>query len=410
QDAPEQHLIILAGVVGSGKSTLSSAWERLVPNWVRVNQDDLGDRRACEHAVRAALRQGKSVLVDRQNFDAQQRRTWLEIAAEFPQVKVGGMVLGTTTEECRERLLVRQDHPTIDNPRLAVQLLDKFTSLWEEPQLSEGYDHLITLPPLPPPPSYTPSLILSLLALLAASPPQPRRTHPAAAPPARAHHRNRRCLHEGRSRAGRVRRRRDVAPRGAPAAAAAAAAPARVGLARARRGRRRLGRHTHRRWVGAPGGGGRAPRAGDARAVAGLGLGLGRGRGRGSRSRSRSDAVGRRRGADAVGLRGRACARAWNGAGGHASRLRRRTGRASCPAGGACIGVCTRRSRSRRVGAPSWRCCAGTCRWQCPRGRGGRGGAVAWPGKGFGAGVELDGRVGHAVVVGSPGPGPENER
>ncbi|GAA5907867.1 hypothetical protein JCM8208_001966 [Rhodotorula glutinis] len=185
----KQHLIVLAGVVGSGKSTLSSAWERLVPGWVRVNQDDLGDRRTCEQAVRRALSNGLSVLVDRQNFDAQQRRTWLEIATEFPGVEVGGMVMGTAREECRERLLVRYDHPTIDNPRLAVDLLDKFSGLWEEPRLDEGYDHLVTLPALPPASLITPALVLSLLAALSASPrnpngpaqrhPRPRAPHAA---------------------------------------------------------------------------------------------------------------------------------------------------------------------------------------------------------------------------------------
>ncbi|GAA6054327.1 hypothetical protein JCM3770_001436 [Rhodotorula araucariae] len=168
-----QRLIVLAGVVGSGKSSLSSAWQDLVPGWVRVNQDDLGDRRACEHAVRAALRAGHSVLVDRQNFDAGQRRTWLEIASEFPDVDVGGLVMGTSSEECRERLLVRQDHPTIDNPQLAVSLLDKFSGLWEEPQLSEGFDQLLTLPTLPPPSELTAALLLSLLAALANSPRNP---------------------------------------------------------------------------------------------------------------------------------------------------------------------------------------------------------------------------------------------
>ncbi|BGP41382.1 hypothetical protein JCM10450v2_005424 [Rhodotorula kratochvilovae] len=173
QEHSPQRLIVLAGVVGSGKSSLASAWQDLVPGWVRVNQDDLGDRRACEHAVRVALRAGTSVLVDRQNFDAGQRRTWLEITSEFPDVEVDGMVMGTSKEECRERLLVRQDHPTIDNPQLAVSLLNKFSALWEEPQLSEGFDHLLTLPSLPPPSELTPALLLSLLAALAASPRNP---------------------------------------------------------------------------------------------------------------------------------------------------------------------------------------------------------------------------------------------
>jgi hypothetical protein len=44
------------------------------------------------------LLQGQSVIVDRQNFDVEQRRHWLEIASEFPAVKVGGMVMGTSLE------------------------------------------------------------------------------------------------------------------------------------------------------------------------------------------------------------------------------------------------------------------------------------------------------------------------
>ncbi|GAA5916030.1 hypothetical protein JCM5296_003484 [Sporobolomyces johnsonii] len=169
----QQELIILAGVVGSGKSSLSSAWVRHLPNWARVNQDDLGDRRTCEQMVRSHLSQGRSVILDRQNFDVGQRRTWLEIANEFPGVKVGGMVMGTTNEECRSRLLVRQSHPTIDNPRLALELLDKFTSLWQTPRLDEGFDQLITLPSLPPPSSIDAALLLSLLSLLHASPTNP---------------------------------------------------------------------------------------------------------------------------------------------------------------------------------------------------------------------------------------------
>ncbi|GAA5993662.1 hypothetical protein JCM10908_000666 [Rhodotorula pacifica] len=171
QRPPE--LIVLAGVVGSGKSTLSQAWQRHLPDWVRVNQDDLGDRRTCEAAVRNALARGKNVVVDRQNFDAGQRRTWLEIANEFPGVRAGGMVMGTTKEECRARLLTRTDHPTIDNPALAVSLLDKFSGLWEEPRLDEGFDQLITLPPLPPAPEIDATLIRSLLDLLHRSPTNP---------------------------------------------------------------------------------------------------------------------------------------------------------------------------------------------------------------------------------------------
>ena len=37
--------------------------------------------------------------------------------------------------------MVRQDHPTIDNSKLALELLDKFSGLWEEPRLDEVRNH-----------------------------------------------------------------------------------------------------------------------------------------------------------------------------------------------------------------------------------------------------------------------------
>jgi len=71
-DYYDQHqvVIILTGLIGSGKSTFALALQKHYPNFVRCNQDDLGDRRAVESKVRQALSQGKSVCVDRTNFDA----------------------------------------------------------------------------------------------------------------------------------------------------------------------------------------------------------------------------------------------------------------------------------------------------------------------------------------------------
>lgn len=77
------------------------------------------------------------MVVDRQNFDVAQRRTWLEIGAEFSGVTVDCLVMGTTEEECASRLRVRTNHPTIDNPVLAAELLDRFLGLWSAPTLDE---------------------------------------------------------------------------------------------------------------------------------------------------------------------------------------------------------------------------------------------------------------------------------
>ncbi|KAK4705870.1 unspecific peroxygenase, partial [Phenoliferia sp. Uapishka_3] len=167
--SPRQLLIVLAGVVGSGKSTFAHALVDKVPGWARVNQDDLGDRRACEDMVKMYLSQvsppylvscwrkadalspsqGLNVVLDRQNFDVSQRRSWLEIAVDFPAVDVACLVMGTSPQDCHDRLLQRTGHPTIGDSQLAIDLLEKFLSLWVSPTLNEGFDFLRTLPSLP---------------------------------------------------------------------------------------------------------------------------------------------------------------------------------------------------------------------------------------------------------------------
>ena len=77
-----QVVLVLVGLIGSGKVPLSTRHayisyillqstlaDALNPTFVRCNQDDLGDRRAVERAVRESLRLGRSVCIDRANFD-----------------------------------------------------------------------------------------------------------------------------------------------------------------------------------------------------------------------------------------------------------------------------------------------------------------------------------------------------
>jgi hypothetical protein len=45
--------------------------------WVRINQDDVGSRSACETMSRRALLDGRDVVIDRCNFDVAQRAHWV---------------------------------------------------------------------------------------------------------------------------------------------------------------------------------------------------------------------------------------------------------------------------------------------------------------------------------------------
>ena len=60
----------------------------------------------------AALAAGAEVVVDRCNFDEQQRLTWLALARRFRAVPIGLQLL-VPVEECIWRVCLRTDHPTL---------------------------------------------------------------------------------------------------------------------------------------------------------------------------------------------------------------------------------------------------------------------------------------------------------
>ncbi len=68
-------LLILCGLPGSGKSTLSHSLETY--GWIRVNQDDLGSADECKKLLKKAMKHGKSVVVDRCNVHAKERKMWV---------------------------------------------------------------------------------------------------------------------------------------------------------------------------------------------------------------------------------------------------------------------------------------------------------------------------------------------
>lgn len=67
--------------------SISTAANKLIQEsnglWSRVNQDEMGTRKACEQVARKSFKDGLSVVVDRCNFDFQQRQNWLKLAQEF---------------------------------------------------------------------------------------------------------------------------------------------------------------------------------------------------------------------------------------------------------------------------------------------------------------------------------------
>lgn len=96
-------LVVLCGVVGSGKSTRTCAAHAVAhaiedadpEHWVRCNQDELRRRAAVHARARQALEDGKHVVIDRTNIDYRQRAEWLRLAAEFRAAHPDGPAVHT---------------------------------------------------------------------------------------------------------------------------------------------------------------------------------------------------------------------------------------------------------------------------------------------------------------------------
>ncbi|KAJ7493460.1 P-loop containing nucleoside triphosphate hydrolase protein [Mycena galericulata] len=161
--AGKQVVLILVGLIGSGKSTFAQALEAYFPEFRRCNQDDLGDRRQVEYVSREALRNGSSVCIDRTNFDPSQRAHWIRIAREVPGTLIWVIVFDTPEEVCAARLRTRTGHPTIHDPEAALSILERFSSQYRAPSEDEGYDRIIYLKPSEQEISYSHSSLATIL-------------------------------------------------------------------------------------------------------------------------------------------------------------------------------------------------------------------------------------------------------
>ncbi|KAL3767513.1 hypothetical protein ACHAWU_000176 [Discostella pseudostelligera] len=123
-------ILLLVGIPGSGKSTFASNLER---NWkfVRINQDKLGNRHACEDLARKVLADGKIAVIDRCNFDVAQRETWMKIASEN-RVQCECIVFMHHKEDCIRRCQMRRGHETI-RPNEAGMVVSKMARLFRPP-------------------------------------------------------------------------------------------------------------------------------------------------------------------------------------------------------------------------------------------------------------------------------------
>jgi predicted kinase len=135
-------LLILAGLPGSGKSTLAEQLVNANGKYVHVNQDTLGTRKKCLSAVRNAVLAGKYPIIDRCNFDATQRRWFIDLARQELGCAVHCVVLvHVDRDQCLYRCQQRRGHPTLP-PNKAAQVIGFVQKDWRPPTANEGIDQI----------------------------------------------------------------------------------------------------------------------------------------------------------------------------------------------------------------------------------------------------------------------------
>ncbi|MEW5313612.1 MAG: hypothetical protein WDW38_005166 [Sanguina aurantia] len=121
-------MLLLVGPPGSGKSTLSASLvQRSSLSWAVVNQDTIkggspGTRKQCLSAARRALSSGDCCVIDRCNFDPDQRGDFLQLAASM-HVPVHAVLLNLPVEVCVQRAVGRINHPSKVHGPMAVGIV-----------------------------------------------------------------------------------------------------------------------------------------------------------------------------------------------------------------------------------------------------------------------------------------------
>jgi len=133
----EARVVMLCGLPGSGKSTVAKIMA--ARGWIRINQDELGSRGACSKLMRLQLEKGKNVVIDRCNFDAHQRKSFIDIAIEGGVSNITCVHLKLDPDECLKRAAKRKDHPSIKNEEGAKKAIRNINKDWTDPESQEGF-------------------------------------------------------------------------------------------------------------------------------------------------------------------------------------------------------------------------------------------------------------------------------
>ncbi|OIT21158.1 PREDICTED: transcription factor bHLH140 [Nicotiana attenuata] len=143
KDEAKPIMVILMGAPGSGKSTFCDLVMRVsTRHWVRICQDTIGNGKAgtknqCLAGAASALKEGKSVFIDRCNLDREQRADFVKLVG--PEVEKHAVVLDLPAKVCISRSVKRTGHEGNLQGGKAAAVVNRMLQKKELPKLNEGY-------------------------------------------------------------------------------------------------------------------------------------------------------------------------------------------------------------------------------------------------------------------------------
>ncbi|KAJ1653445.1 hypothetical protein IWQ61_006430 [Dispira simplex] len=133
-----KHILVLVGLPGCGKTVFAKKLCELEKHYVRVNQDELGSRAMCESMAEKSLKEGKCLVIDRCNFDEDQRKIWVNLGEAHGCV-VDALYFDVNPKSCKERVKVRSGHPTGVEGKFGVEVVSRFERIITRPTVYESF-------------------------------------------------------------------------------------------------------------------------------------------------------------------------------------------------------------------------------------------------------------------------------
>ena len=132
-----QEMVLFVGRPASGKSTLRERY--FAPHgYVAVNRDTLGTQEKCLKTAGAALKDGKSVVVDNTNPSQSSRKPYIDLAKKH-KVPVRCIYVNISLDLSHHLNMYRQTRSKGKQRRVPEVGYRVFEKNFQKPEMSEGF-------------------------------------------------------------------------------------------------------------------------------------------------------------------------------------------------------------------------------------------------------------------------------